>query len=302
MHPGGFERQWAARGARATWRCTGLIAVLLGAGMLVSAHDVAPAGPITLVLCAPGYPGTTAEGQSAMDALASAVGSAAGWKAGELNAIYFETEKAGLDRLAEPDAALALVPLPFWLKHRNALKLDPEMQAIEQDGEAAESWSLVAAAGAVTSPGSLAGYELMSSAGYSPRFVRGPALGSWGDLPPTVTITFSSAILTGLRRASSGNKVALLLDRAQAAALPTLPFAAKLQVVTRSAPLPVSVLSVVGGRLPPARLKSVLKGFAALATTPAGVELLAGVRLARFVPADQAALARASAAFERARE
>ncbi len=85
-------------------------------------------------------------------------------------------------------------------------------------------------------PADLAGYEILSLAGYAPRFVRGPALGEWGALPRGVTITFSPAVLTGLRKASGGAKVAVLLDSAQAAALPTLPYAAKLKVVARSRP------------------------------------------------------------------
>ena len=132
--------------------------------------------------------------------------------------------------------------------------------------------------------------------------MRGPALGSWGELPSDVTITFSNAVLTGLRRASAGNRVALLLDREQAAALPALPFAAKLEVVARSAPLPVSVLCLVDGRLPAARLQALVKGFTAVGKTPAGAEAMAGVRLARFVRADQSALARARDQYERARE
>jgi hypothetical protein len=143
---------------------------------------------------------------------------------------------------------------------------------------------------------------VISLAGYAPRFVRGPALGSWGTLPADVRITFSTAVLTGLRRASAGNKVALLLDRTQAAALPTLPFAAKLQVVTRSAPLPVAVLCTVGGRLPPARLQSLLKGLASVGGTASGAEALAGVRITRFVPADKGALARARDLFDRVKE
>ena len=75
----------------------------------------------------------------------------------------------------------------------------------------------------MTGPASLAGFELMSLAGYAPRFVRGPALGSWGKLPGDVKIVFSGAVLSGLRKAAAGEKVALLLDRAQTAALPTLP-------------------------------------------------------------------------------
>jgi len=271
---------------------------LLGTGPIMAAPPTVP----VLVVCAPGYPGSTADAQPAMDRLAAAVAAAAGWKPSELKAAYFETEQAGLDRLSSDDAALLLVPLPFWLQYQATLKLAPLLQAIEEGGQAAEPWTLVAATGSVTNAQSLAGFELVSVAAYVPRFVRGPALGAWGELPRDLRMTFSSAVLTSLRRASAGAKVALLLDRAQAEALPKLPFASKLQVVTRSAPLPVSVLSGVGGRLPAARQKAVVRALASLHTTPAGAEALAGVRLARFVAADQVALARARAAFDRIKE
>jgi hypothetical protein len=236
-----------------------------------------------------------------MDALAGAVSLAAGWKEGELAAVYFESEKAGLARLAEPAATLALVPLNFFLAHRDTLQLVPRLQAIQQGGEALESWSLVAAKGAVTGPASLAGFELMSLAGNTPRFVRGPALGSWGELPADLKIVFSGA-LSGLRRAAAGEKVALLLDRGQTAALATLPSAPQLEVVTRSPPLPISVLCAIGNRLPAPRLDGLVEAFTQLGASPAGAEALAGVRLARFVPADAKSLASARDAYARARE
>jgi hypothetical protein len=274
------------------------VAGFLAAGPRVAAQ----AGAMTLVVCAPGYPGSTAEAQSAMDGFAATVAIGAGWKPGELRAVYFEAEKPGVDRLAAPDAAVALAALPFWLQHRAALKLTPQLQAVEEGGEAAEAWTLVAQAGAVAGPPSLAGFELVTIGGYAPRFVRGPALGPWGDLPPDVRIVSSNNVLSAMRRASQGNKVAVLLDRPSAAAVPTLPFATKLQVVTRSAPLPVAVLSTVGDRVPAAKLKALLKGLTSLETTPAGRLALAGVRLRRFVAADQAALTRARELFDRAKE
>jgi hypothetical protein len=237
-----------------------------------------------------------------MDAFAAAAAAGAGWKPGELRAVYFEAEKPGVDRLAAPDAAVALAALPFWLQHRSALKLSPLLQAVEDGGEAAEPWTLVAPAGAVSGPPSLAGFELVTISGYAPRFVRGPALGLWGDLPPDVRIVSSNNVLSAMRRASAGNKVAVLLDRASAAAFPTLPFASKLQVVTKSAPWPVAVLSVVGDRVPAAKLKALLKALTSLDTAPAGKQALAGVRLTRFVAADQAALTRARELFDRAKE
>jgi hypothetical protein len=296
---------FAGRGSKVpTPRRTSLVLILLGCTLVLGLGSglARAATPVTLVVCAPGYPGSTAEAAPAMDAFAVAVATAAGWQPRELTAVYFETEKGGLDRLAAGDAALALLPLPFWLQHHAASRLEPVAQAIQQGGESAEPWTLVAATGAVKSPSGLAGYELVSLAGLVPRFVRGPALGAWGELPADTRITFSGAVLSALRRAANGEKVALLLDRAQAAALPTLPFAAKLEVVTRSKPLPVSVLSVVGSRLPAARRAALLKGLMTVANTPTGAQALAGIRMSGFVPADLPLLTETRAAFDRARE
>ncbi len=192
--------------------------------------------------------------------------------------------------------------LPFWLQHRRALGLVPQLQAVQQGGAAAEAWSLVVATGVGSRPVDLAGFEILSLAGYAPRFVRGPALAEWGALPPGVTITFSPAVLSGLRKASGGAKVAVLLDSAQAAALPTLPYAARLKVVARSRPLPVSVLCTVGRRMPAAKLSALIVALKSLGSHAGGASALAGVRMARFVTAEQQALAEARAAFDRVGE
>src|SRR4051794_4366537 len=55
------------------------LALLLAIPWLVSA---APPQPIALIACAPGYPGTTAEAQGAMDSLASVLAQTAQWPAG----------------------------------------------------------------------------------------------------------------------------------------------------------------------------------------------------------------------------
>jgi hypothetical protein len=274
--------------------------LLMAAVLSISSAAAAPApGVVTLVVCAPGYPGSTVEAQPAMDTFAAAAAAAAHWQPGGLAASYFETEKAGIDRLVDQDAALALVPLPFWLKHESALRLKPVLHAVQQGGEAAEAWTLVAAKGAIAGPESMRGYEIVSLAGYEPRFILGPVLADWGTLPPDVTITFSGSVLTSLRRASAGNRIAVLLDRAQAAALPTLPFADKLEVITRSGTLPVSLLCVVGDRLAVARLSALSAGLLDLGETSGGAAALAGLRLGGFVPVDPAAITRARDAFQR---
>lgn len=257
--------------------------------------------PVTLVVCAPGYPGSTAEAQPAMDGLAATVATAAGWGGGELAAEYHETEAGGLERLGRPDAALALVTLPFFLEHRAELGLEPVVQPVATGRPASEPWSLVAGAGKVAKPGDLAGWELLSLAGHSPRFIRGPGLGDWGELPDSLQITFSGAVLSGLRRSARGEPVALLLDGPQTAALAGLPFADSLEVVVASPPLPVSLLCTVRGRIAPDRAAAVVGALRRLGELPEAAEALAGVRLDRFAELDRTALESAISSFEERR-
>ena len=261
---------------------------------LLAAPLAAAAPPAaTLVVCAPGSPGTTQEAQPAMDAFAKALAARAGLPAGSLAATYAATEEAGVARLREKDASLALVSLPFFLRHAKALELEPRLEPVLQGGGPSERWSLVARKGAVAGPASLDGTTILSTAGFAPEFVRGAALGAWGKLPPGVKVAQSTAVLSGLRRAAAGEPVAVLLDGAQSAALATLPFAKDLEVVARSPELPAGILATVAGREPAGRWAKLSRAFAELPSDPAGAEALAGIRMTRFVPLDEPALAAA---------
>ena len=249
--------------------------------------------PLTIVACAPGYPGSTVEAQPTLDAFAVALASASGLGRSELLAVYFENEAPGLERLARPDAAFALVPLPFFLKHEKALKLVAHAQASPQGGEATETWSLVAGKGKLAGAAGLEGWEIVSLAAYAPAFVRGSVLGAWGKVPASTRLVASGAVLSALRRAATGEKVAVLLDRAQAAALDALPFYSDLEVVTRSAAMPGVVFCAVAGRAGDARERPLLKALLELEARAAGAAALSGLRLQAFEPVDEAGLGRA---------
>ena len=269
-----------------------LFALLL---LAAPSAQAAPPGRLMLVTCAPGFPGTTAEAQPAMDALAAALARAAALPEGRLGATYLPAEADGVARLGQPDAALALLSLPFFLEHEAALALTARLQVELSGGGTLERWTLVAKKGRVARPADLAGFTVLSTAGYAPAFVRG-ALGAWGRLPPAAAVAPTSQILSALRKAAGGADVAVLLDGAQATSLASLPFAAELEVVARSAPLPGSVVATVGTRLAAARWAALEKAFLGLHADPAGAAALSGVRMVRFAPLDAAALAAARAA------
>ena len=273
--------------------------LLLASGLLAAAvrAETPTAEPPTVVACAPGYPGSTKEAQPTMDAFAAALGERAALGRGGLAAVYHEVEAAGVTRLGKPDAAFALVPLSFFLAHEKELGLHALAQAVRKGGEAGESWSLVAGKGMLARPSALEGWQLVSLSAYAPRFVKGTALGAWGPVPPGTKLVPSGAVLSALRKASAGEKVAVLLDGDQAKALGTLPFAGKLETVYRSPLVPSSVFCSVAARVPKVLQKAVVDALLSLGESPAGTAALEGIRVTRFVAVDEAGLAGAHRAY-----
>ncbi len=241
------------------------------------------AAAVTLVFCAPGYPGETGDAQPYVDQFAQAVAAAAGWPKGSLAAVYDPTESGGLAKLERPDAGLAFVPYPFFVAHSDKLRLVPLVEADVTDTGPRERWSLIARRGRVQGPASLAGFTLVSTAGYAPVFITRAALPAW-QLPRDVRIEATGQVLSALRRAAAGESVAVLLDQSETAALASLPFASELEAVAQSPELPVAVLAVVGSRVPAARARSLRAALLNLSHAPANAELLAAMRLKGFVP------------------
>ena len=236
----------------------------------------------TLVFCAPGYPGGAGDAQPLVDQFAGAAAAASGWPAGSLAAVYDPTEEGGLAKLKDADAVLTFVPYPFFVEHGAQLHLTPLVQADVTDVGTQQRWTLVAKSGRVTDPKSMSGFTLLSGAGYAPEFVRHSALQGWA-LPADVKIEATGQILSALRRAAVGEPVAVLLDQAQAAALPSLPFAAQLKTLMQSPELPVAIIAVVDNRVPAARAKALQTGLLKMTSESGGGDSLGPLRLHGFV-------------------
>ena len=236
----------------------------------------------TLVFCAPGYPGGADDAQPLLDQFANAAAAASGWPAGSLAAVYDPTEEGGLAKLGQAGAALAFVPYPFFVEHAAQLHLVPLVEADMTDIGPQQRWTLVAKSGRVTGPQSLAGYTILSVAGYAPDFVRHSALEGWA-LPPDVKIVATGQVLSALRRAAAGEPVAVLLDQTQAASLPSLPFAAELKAVMQSPELPVAIIAVVDARVAASRARTLQTGLLKMGHAPGSGGALGPLRLQGFV-------------------
>jgi hypothetical protein len=261
-----------------------LTIILLAA--LASAQGAAAQGKVFLVLCSPGSPGSTGEAQPTLDAFASTLEHAAAWSPSTFGAIYFETLDAGLQRLSQKDAALALVPPPFYFEYATRLSLHARLEAV-QDSAPDQQYSLVAGKGSVPSASALADWEITGAGGFSPQFVREVVLAGWQPLPPQAHITFSARPLSSLRRSASGEKVAVLVNHEEAAALPSLPFASQLEVLHTSVPLPSGLLCLVGNRLSSERAEALIRALQELKGSAAGREALQAMHLSGFIPISQ---------------
>ena len=161
----------------------------------------------------------------------------------------------------------------------------PTLQIVPTGGPT-EQWTLVARRSSVADPAALAGWELASLAGYTPGFVRRVALAGWGELPEEVDIGFSSRVLSKLRKAASGEQIAVLLDRGQTEALDQLPFGEQLEVVARSETLPSSLVCAVGDRIDAESRTELTRGFMRLREIDGGDELLESIRVEGFADVD----------------
>ena len=255
------------------------------------AVDAAPEQQL-LVVCSPGSPGTTESAQPRMDAFAAALSAKAGVS---LAAVYDPADTSCAKRVAS--AAIAIVTLPFYLEHAKDLDLHPRLDIVQKGRPALDRWALVAQKGRITSADALSGFTIVSTAAFAPGFVRGSALHELGRLPANVTVHASSAVMSALHRAADGEPVAVLVDGQQEAALSTLPFAAKLEVVAHSPPMPTGLVVTIDSRMPSKAWQSIEAALLAMTSEPAGTSPLDAIQVDKFVPVDAKALAAAQAAY-----
>ncbi len=272
------------------------LAALLVASAAFPGAALADAGAIDALFCAPGYPGTTEQAAPTMERFAGVLAAGMGVDRSRVRAVYHETEAGCLAALEELRPSLVLATLPFWLEHRVEGALRPVLLAVPPTG-ATESWALVAKRGRVAAADDLEGFSVESIAGFSPAFVRGPALSAWGALPDGASVTFTARALSSLRRVAGGEDVAVLLDGGQAAAIERLPFAADLEVVARSPEMPAYL---VCDRGPGSLAREAVDALAGLDRTPDGRGALDEIRLERFESLPVGALDRVTVLFDRA--
>jgi len=268
---------------RISYKLSGVIT----AGVALAAV-ASPTRQASIVVCSPGSPGTTDDAKPAMEAFAAAASSKAGTS---ISAIYEPSEEKGVARIKE--ASIAIVSLPFFVKHENELGLHPRLEVVQKGRPPLDTWTLVAPAGGGKDARSLSGFTIVSTVSFAPAFVRGVIR----DLPVDAKLVQSTAVLSALRRAAGGEQVAVLLDGPQGAALATLPFASKLTVIAHSPALPAAIVATVDARLTDDAWRGIEAALLGLADDRSAAGTLDGIQIARLTRIDDHALAVARNAY-----
>lgn len=219
----------------------GGVAALLAMGVLVGVGTAAEAAPQTLLVCAPGGPGSTADAKERLDAFFRAFEAKTGMPIqGE-----YHTTQAGCDAFAAASKpTLAIFPYSHYFARRAADKLLPVAQVIRK-GQGQNRYFLVAKKGATLE--SLAGKKLMSSHLADAEFLSKAAFDSKVDLRAGFEGQEVSTAIKAIKALARDKADVILLDENEHTSLADLALSADFAIVAESEPLPGAPLVVVGG-------------------------------------------------------
>lgn len=250
---------------------------------------VAASAHLTLALVVPGQPGTTEEAAPTLARWAAHLAGAMGRPEETVRVAYYPEPEEGRASL-EGEAGYAMLPLALVLAWEETLGGLTPLALAETERGTHQRWTLVRPRGSARD---LSGITVQGTACVDPRFVRRVILDGLPGAAASRPV-FVRRTLSALRALPDDATGAVLLSEPEAEALPSLPFAARLATLHRSAPLPDLVVVALDrvGR-PPGEREDLRRALLALHRSPEGAAIAADLRLTRFMPPDAEGLARA---------
>lgn len=248
-------------------------AIALGAaGIALAAALVAGsalAGERDMLMVLPGFPGTSAQAQPYIEKMLRHLEGRLGWPAGSMTGRYLPDGVQGAKELESAAPGLALVDPSVYAGRHAALGMKV-IAKVEVGGRGEEVYSVVVRKGGPASLGDLKGKAVAGAVVHDPKYVANVIMGgalAAGDL----RCVPEKRPLKALRDVARGAVDAAVVDRSVIEHLAELDFAAELEVLHASKPVPAPAVVVMGAGLPHASaIAGVLVG---LCGRPDGAEL-----------------------------
>jgi hypothetical protein len=243
------------------------VSVAIATAAIVAAPALA--GEKEMLLCLPGFPGTSSQAQPYVDRMLRHLEGELGWPADSMSGLYVPGEAEGAERLAQSSAGIALVGPSLFAAHHSQLKMKV-IAKVEVSGQGSKTYSVVAAKDGPASVAELAGKKVSGAVVHDPRFAANVLLG--GQVAPdAVTFVEESRPLRSLRGVARGKVDAAIVDGAVLHHMGELDFADELKVIHTAEPVPAPAVVVMGeGKQHAGALKSALVG---LCQRPEGEQL-----------------------------
>jgi ABC-type phosphate/phosphonate transport system substrate-binding protein len=258
-----------------------LVGAALLAGVALSAAPLA-AEPLSLLICAPGGPGSTEDARSRL------AGFFAGFKkltGVEVTGEYHTSQEACDRYFAQSKPKLAVFTYRNFMERSTELSLLPVLQIVRK-GQGQNRWYLVAKSG--TTLDGLKGQAVMTPHLGDATFLSRVAFGGRIDVEKDFKTQGVASALKAIKALAKGEVAGILLNESEYNSLAGLPLAKDFAAVLTSEPQPAVPLVVVGGDTALAdKLRQALPGLCqadANACGPLDLESVAAADASTYAP------------------
>jgi len=233
------------------------------------------AGEKDMLLCLPGFPGTSAQAQPYIDKMLRHLEGKLGWEAGSMSGAYLSDGPKAVARLKSDKPGLALVDPSVYAGHHKSMGMQV-IAKVQVVGSGPQTYSVITRVDGPGDLASLAGKKATGPVVHDPRYVANVLLD--GELPVGgLDLDVQKRPLRALRAVARGKADAAIVGRAVVEHMGELDFASELRVIHTSKPVPPPAVVVMGeGVQHAAELKQVLVGICG---RPDGVELCKSLTL-----------------------
>lgn len=235
--------------------------VLLTGAVLADAKD--------MLLCLPGFPGTSVQAQPYIDKVLRHLESKLGWPSLSMHGSYIPDGEQGLKKLQTKKPGIALVGPSIYASLHKKMKMKV-IAKVEVSGQSQQTFSVVTKVGGPKTVSELQGKSLKGSVVHDENFVLNILLG--GQVPKgKLQLVTAKRPLNALRSVARGQDDAAIVSQDVIQHMKDLPFASELQIIYTSKPVPPPAIVVMGEGLKHAKeLANILIG---MCKRPDGTEL-----------------------------
>lgn len=230
---------------------------------------IVAAGPKNMLLCLPGFPGTTAQAQPYVDKMLRHLETDLGYESGSMTGAYLPDGSKATAKLKSEKPGFVLMG-PSVLAENNKSMTLHIIAKVEANGRGQETYYVVTKKGGPSDLSALVGKTVSGTMVHDEKYVYNVVLDQ--NLPRgTLTVKSNKRPLKSLRDVVKGNVDAAIVDQSVIDHMKELKFGDQLQVIYTSKPVPAPAVVVLDKNKKYA--KKLKKALVGLCQKPSGKDL-----------------------------